>query len=276
MAERLPDIESLDVVSSTNDIVLEWGRSERPHGSALLARRQTRGRGRRGHVWESPAGNVYLSVLLRPGIGQGRLPGIALACGLGALEGLDCFDMSNAPQVKWPNDLVVTGRKLGGMVIECGHLGDEPFAVCGIGVNVASSPALPPALETGAPPLPPARLADLLDATPRLDAVAQAIRDAIVGRVDAWAEALRRMDERDGTVAPLLGDYQARLYLLGDEVDALSPDGAPLARGRFCAVDEWGRAVVRAPGGELRLSPEQASLRPAPPPTVPTTALRQE
>lgn len=263
MAERPSDIVCLDVVSSTNDVVLEWGRAGRQHGSALLARSQTRGRGRRGHVWESPTGNVYLSVLLRPGIDPERLPGIALACGLGALKGLDGFGMSNKLQVKWPNDLVVTGRKLSGMVIECGHLGDEPFAVCGIGVNVASSPALPPALGAGAAPLPPACLADLLDATPRLDAVAEAVRDAIVRRVDAWAEALRGMDAGSGTVAPLLGDYQARLYLLGEEVDVLSPDGAPLARGRFCAVDEWGRAVVCTPEGKLRLSPEQASLRPA-------------
>lgn len=261
MAGRLPSIEPLDVVTSTNDVALERALAGAPHGFAVLARRQTRGRGRRGHVWESPAGNVYLSVVLRPGVDAGRLPGIALACGLGSLDGLDRFIGGNESQVKWPNDLVAHGRKLGGMVIECGHLGEEPFAVCGVGVNVASAPPVPLAPATVPAPLVPVGLVDLLPDAPGTVEVAEAVRDGIVGRVNAWADGLRRAPASAGSVFPLLEDYQARLYLLGSDVEAISPEGTVVARGRFLAVDEWGRAVVERGEGVARLSPEQASLR---------------
>lgn len=267
MARRPSDILRLDVVPSTNDVALDRGRSGAPHGFAVLARRQTSGRGRRGHVWASPEGNLYLSVVLRPHVDAARLPGIALACGLGSLEGLDCLCMGNEAQVKWPNDLVVHGRKLGGMVIECAHSEDGPFAVCGIGVNVAAAPALAPAPAAGAAPLPPVSLADLLEEPPALDEVAEAVRDGIVRRVDAWAEALGGANVSAGTALPLLEDYQARLYLLGCEVEALSPAGEALLQGTFRAIDAWGRAVIEPREGEPRpFSPEQASLRPLPRP----------
>ena len=64
----------LDEVGSTNDEALALGRSGAPHGTAVAARNQTAGRGRRGHVWESPRGNLYLSVVLRPAVGPARLP----------------------------------------------------------------------------------------------------------------------------------------------------------------------------------------------------------
>lgn len=267
MARRPSDILRLDVVPSTNDVALERGRSGAPHGFAVLARRQTSGRGRRGHVWASPEGNLYLSVVLRPRVDAARLPGIALACGLGSLEGLDCLCSSNETQVKWPNDLVVHGRKLGGMVIECTHAKDGPFAVCGIGINVAASPALAPTPASGAAALPPVSLADLLERPPALDEVAHATLDGIVRRVDAWAGALEGAGASAGTALPLLEDYQARLYLLGHEVEALSPAGEALARGTFRAIDAWGRAVIDPREGDPRpFSPEQASLRPLPRP----------
>lgn len=102
----------LDEVGSTNDEALALGRSGAPHGTAVAARNQTAGRGRRGHVWESPRGNLYLSVVLRPAVGPARLPGLAAACGLGALS------VSNEAQLKWPNDLMARGRKLAGILVE--------------------------------------------------------------------------------------------------------------------------------------------------------------
>lgn len=259
----------LDTVTSTNDVGLELGRNGAPHGAAVLARRQTQGRGRRGHRWESPEGSVYLSVVLRPRLAPTRVPGIALACGLGSLEGLDALGCSNEVQVKWPNDLVWQGRKLGGMVVECGRLEDETFAVCGIGVNVSPRGRLETAAPASGPtPLSPVGLIELGVGTapagpssPTVEQVARAVREGIVRRVDDWADSLRRSAEEAGTVFPLLGDYQRRLYLLGETVDAVAPDGLPFARGRFAAIDEWGRAVVVTCDGVLRLSPEQASLR---------------
>lgn len=239
-----PALELWETVGSTNDRALELGREGAPHGSAVAARYQTAGRGRRGHVWESPRGNLYLSMVLRPQVVPSRLPGLAAACGLGATSALDVLLASNAPQLKWPNDLLVAGGKLGGILVEAARdNGGATFAVCGIGINIENAPR-----DLGA-----ISLAELGTAT-SFSALAEALRAGIVSRVDAWAAAA---GER-----PLDGirkDYLARLAWRGEKVVALSPTGRELARGTLDTVDSWGRAVVDG----TPFAAEQASLRPA-------------
>ncbi|MBE5023429.1 biotin--[acetyl-CoA-carboxylase] ligase [Olsenella sp. DSM 107455] len=237
----------LEETGSTNDDALGLGRAGAPHGTAVAARRQTAGRGRRGHVWESPAGNLYLSVVLRPAVAPTRLPGLAAVCGLGAA------DVLREARLKWPNDLLARGRKLAGALVEAARddAGDT-FAVCGIGVNVVSAPR-----DLGA-----ISLAELGEA-PSFSPLAKSLRDAVVGRVDAWAAA--------GGDRPLDGvrdDYLSRLAWLGEKVRVLAAeDGSELARGTFETVDPWGRAVVDG----IAYAAEQASLRPLDP--VPPTSL---
>lgn len=237
-------VRVLDEVGSTNDEVRSLGLAGAPHGSAVAARRQTAGRGRRGHTWASPEGNLYLSVLLRPDVPPSKLPGLAAACGLGVLDGLSGLELSNAPQLKWPNDILASDRKLGGILVEAGR--DDSggtFAVCGVGVNVKRAPADLEAIS----------LADL-GATPPFSALARALRDGIVARTDAWASA--------GGNEPLAGirdDYLESLAWLDREVRVLAPDGAPLACGSFETVDLWGRAVVDG----VAYASERASLRSA-------------
>ena len=239
-----PALELWETVGSTNDRALELGREGAPHGSAVAARRQTAGRGRRGHVWESPHGNLYLSIVLRPQVVPSRLPGLAAVCGLGATGALDVLLASNAPQLKWPNDLLAAERKLGGILIEAARdSGGETFAVCGIGINIETAPR-----DLGA-----ISLTELGAATP-FSELAEALREGIVSRVDAWAAAA---GER-----PLDGireDYLAHLAWRGEKVVALSPTGRELARGTLDTVDPWGRAVVDG----TPFAAEQASLRPA-------------
>ncbi|WP_241147258.1 biotin--[acetyl-CoA-carboxylase] ligase [Olsenella sp. An285] len=248
----LPPLQTLEEVGSTNDEARALGRSGAPSGAAVAARRQTAGRGRRGHTWASPEGNLYLSVLLRPAVPPSKLPGLAAACGLGMLDALDGFGLSNVPQLKWPNDVLARERKLAGILVEAGRdEAGETFAVCGVGVNIERAPA-----NLGA-----ICLADL-GAAPSFSALAEALRDGIVARTDAWAAA--------GGIEPLAGirdDYLARLTWLGQQVVALSPEGYVLCRGNLLAVDLWGRAVVEAPDGPRSFSTEQVSLRSACPPT---------
>lgn len=241
--KRLPRIRLLEKTVSTNDDVLELGRQGSESGTAVAARRQTAGRGRRGHAWESPAGNLYLSVLLRPEVPPSRLPGLAAACGLGVTDGLETLGLSNEVQLKWPNDLLARGQKLAGILVEAAR--DEagnPFAVCGIGINLESAPR-----ELGA-----IGLAELGSA-PSFSELAEVLRDSIVARVDAWAGA--------GGLCPLDGiqdDYLARLAWLSEKVAVLSPDGAELTRGVFETVDPWGRATIDG----NTYTAEQSSLRP--------------
>lgn len=236
------DLLTFDEVGSTNDVARELAEKGAAHGTAVAARRQTAGRGRRGHAWASPAGNLYLSVLLRPGIAPSRLPGLAAACGLGALDGLGAVTDSNEVQLKWPNDLLARGRKLGGILVEAGRdARGTTFAVCGIGINLESAPSHLEAIC----------LAEL-GAAPSFSALAEALRDGIVGRVDAWARA--------GGMEPLAGihdDYLAHLAWRGEKVAALSPAGEQLAAGVLEGVDVWGRAVVEG----IAYAAELASLR---------------
>lgn len=235
----------VDEVGSTNDEVRALAEGGAPHGSAVAARRQTAGRGRRGHVWHSPAGNLYLSILLRPRVAPARLPGLSAACGLGALHALRGLNGTNEVQLKWPNDLLARGRKLGGILVEAGRdKGGKTFAVCGIGINLEIAPR----------ELRGISLAEL-GARPSFSPLAEALRREVVRSVDAWSE--------EGGIEPLAGireEYLASLAWLGETVAALSPSGEPLRRGTLDTVDPWGRAVVDG----VPYAAEQASLRPAP------------
>lgn len=242
-------LQIFEEVGSTNDVVRELAEKGGAHGAAVAARRQTAGRGRRGHVWESPLGNLYLSILLRPDVAPSRLPGLAAACGLGALDGLGFAGVSNEVQLKWPNDLLAQERKLGGILVEVGRgSAGDVFAVCGIGINLEISPR-----NLGA-----ICLEELGSAT-SFSALAEALRDGVVASVDSWAGA--------GGIEPLAGirdDYLEHLAWRGEKVVALSPVGERLDAGVLEGVDVWGRVVVGTPHGPRHFSAEQASLRPAP------------
>ena len=137
-------------LGSTNDRGLAWLREGAPHGAVVTADAQDAGRGRRGRAWFSPPGaNLYVSVLLRPGPVRpsSRLGALGLAVGVGLREGLPPL---RAPVVlKWPNDLKVEGRKLGGILCEARWIDDEPEVVVGFGLNVHPS-AFPAALRSQA------------------------------------------------------------------------------------------------------------------------------
>ena len=185
-----------------------------------------------------------LSVVLRPQVTPTRLPGLAAACGLGVLDALDAFAISNEAQLKWPNDLLARNLKLAGILVETARDDTgQTFAVCGVGLNVEHAPRGLGAIC----------LAELGDA-PSFSPLAERLRLGVVSRVDAWAAT---PDERplDG----ILGDYLARLAWLGEKVRVLAAeDGSELACGTFETVDPWGRAVVAG----VPYASELVSLRP--------------
>lgn len=138
-AAVLPLLASLDIawsVGSTNTELLRCSAPQR--GTAvLLAERQTGGRGRRGREWASPlAAHVYLSVLRGFAGGLSRLGGLSLVAGVAVAEALRAQGIGEVT-LKWPNDLVVDGRKLGGLLVEGGgEFAGPARAVIGLGVNV--------------------------------------------------------------------------------------------------------------------------------------------
>jgi BirA family biotin operon repressor/biotin-[acetyl-CoA-carboxylase] ligase len=135
-------VEFRAVTSSTNDDALKGARAGAPHGALYVAGNQTAGRGRRGNRWFGAEGqSVAFTVLLRPKVAASRASGVALVGGLAvraAVSGwLRAEGRSGEPLVKWPNDVVIGGRKLCGILAESQIRGSEVLAIAlGIGLNL--------------------------------------------------------------------------------------------------------------------------------------------
>lgn len=131
---RIGALDVRDSIDSTQAELLRRGRAQ-PDASVLLADQQTAGRGRRGRTWISPPGaNLYLSMFRRVSGGVRAQAGLSLALGVASAEALHAAGI-DAVRLKWPNDLLAHGRKLGGLLVETTGEGDAVIA--GIGVNVA-------------------------------------------------------------------------------------------------------------------------------------------
>jgi BirA family biotin operon repressor/biotin-[acetyl-CoA-carboxylase] ligase len=137
-------------IGSTNEIAFSLGQQEEPHGAVVLAEEQTAGRGRAGRTWHSEkSAGIYVSILLRPAIPPGQAPALTLLAGLAARDAV--FEQTGlSPDLRWPNDLLLKGKKLCGVLTE---MQAEPFAVkfvvVGIGLNINHT-SLPESLKASA------------------------------------------------------------------------------------------------------------------------------
>lgn len=190
---RSRDIRRYDEVPSTNEVAAALGRQGAPEGLVVTADHQTAGRGRRGRRWLAPPGtSLLVSVLLLPAPepGYAHLPTLAMA--LAAAEA--CEDVAGVcPRLKWPNDVVVGERKLGGVLGEA----TTDAVVVGAGLNVNWGEQSPP---------PPGVSLDALVGHP-VDRTA--LLDALLGHLDQRLAAPRDQ---------LLADYRAASATLGRRV----------------------------------------------------------
>lgn len=133
-AAALGQLQVHQQIDSTNTLLLK---GDFGCGDVALAEQQTAGRGRRGREWVSPlAGNVYLSVRWHFSAGMACLEGLSLAVGVAIAEALESLGVDGV-ELKWPNDIWVSGRKLAGVLVEVGgDVSGECFAVIGLGMNV--------------------------------------------------------------------------------------------------------------------------------------------
>lgn len=209
----VPRLEVRATVTSTLDVAHELAQAGSPSGTLVLAEEQTEGRGRQGRRWVSPpGGGVWLTMLLTPPA-MPTIGVLALRAGLAAAEALSEAARELAPRLKWPNDVVVAGRKAGGILCEARWSADAPLWVAvGVGLNVAGP--VPVELRGTA-----IALADIAPAISRLS-----ILSALVPR-------LRALEALPPTLS---GAEQARFlerawWPAGDgTVAGLAPDGALL------------------------------------------------
>lgn len=178
--------------ASSQDIAAQAAQDGAPHGTAVVVDVQTGGRGRRGRVWEAPAGALTLSVILRPSCPPGDIGWIPLATAVALREALDA-----RLRIKWPNDLLLPdGRKVGGVLAEAEIVGGAVrHVIVGVGVNLVAAPPVDGAgalAALGPPPSHDAAVDAILAALLRWTA---AQPDAIAAAWEAgWAHRGARLD----------------------------------------------------------------------------------
>ncbi len=223
----------LDRTDSTNSQLKRMALEGAPHGSLCLCEEQTAGRGRLGRSWVSqPGAGLWLSVLVRPRLSPSQAPLLTLCTALAMAEAVRTVT-GLRPGIKWPNDLVLEGRKICGILLEISAEPDQiEYVVIGTGLNVKKN-AVPPELAAQA-----AALEDFC--TPPLrHRLLTAYLAALETRLDALSE--RGWE----AVAP---DYQAACVTLGSTVQV---SGAVSCTGVAERVDEQGALWVRDGGGVL-------------------------
>jgi BirA family biotin operon repressor/biotin-[acetyl-CoA-carboxylase] ligase len=164
-------LECHEVLESTSTLLKQRAEAGEAEGLAIQALRQSAGRGRQGRGWDSPAGNLYISALLRPAVPLREAPEWSFVAAVALAETLKpLLPKAARPMLKWPNDLLLDGAKAAGILVETGVAANHELDwICiGIGVNIATKPSLPDrataclAEYLPAPPAPEVLAAQLL------------------------------------------------------------------------------------------------------------------
>jgi BirA family transcriptional regulator, biotin operon repressor / biotin---[acetyl-CoA-carboxylase] ligase len=242
-------IEHHRQIDSTNTRAVELARAGAPEGTLVLAEEQTAGRGRLGRRWHAPAGSSLLfSLILRPDLAPSQAQRATMIVSLAAVEAIDAVTRLHAA-VKWPNDVLVNGRKVGGVLTELGAgvSGALDYVVVGMGLNVNLAVEDLPEVMTPATSL-------MREAGQRVSRLSLLL--ALLERVEYHLERMRRggspheaWRRRLATLGQhvVVGTPEETIEGLAEDVDA---DGALMVR---TADDESGERIVRILAGDVTL-----------------------
>lgn len=223
-------IKKLDSTTSTNDEAKHGAASNEAEGLVVWALKQTAGRGRYGRTWESPEGNLYISILLRPGCNTAHAPRYGFVAALAVHDTVHSFLPETNVTLKWPNDVLVDGKKISGILLEASSApnGRIVWVVTGIGLNVAWHPedALYPSTSLESAGASSVELEEILEVL--LDRFyywkALMEKEGFAPIHDAWLEAAQK-----GRLAVRLPDQTIE--------------------GEFVALDNKGNLVLRLANG---------------------------
>ena len=205
----------------------ELARNGASEGLWLRAERQTSGKGRQGRAWDSPAGNLYISTLVRVRPGEPSPATLALVAAVALEEAVSLFGVQ--PMLKWPNDLLVGGAKLSGILLER----VEDAVIIGFGVNLAHHPVDLDRPATSVAAHAPA---------PDPQVFAETLAEIFARWLSRW---------RDG-IAPVRERWLARAHPLGTALTARLADGSAVD-GLFEGLDPQGALTLRLADGTTRV-----------------------
>jgi len=222
-------------LDSTNEEAERLAHGGAPHGTVVLADKQSAGRGRLGRRWYSPAGeNLYFSTVLRPGLEPSAAPPLSLAAAVGVAEGVRGF-VGRPPQVKWPNDLLYGGRKFCGILLtmsaDAGHV---RHVIMGLGLNINTT-SFPPELQAQATSLRLERKGSLQRAL---------VLASVLNSLEPWIDRLLQ----NGS-APVIKAWLELADWMGQWITVNQPHGK--VQGEALGLDERGALCLRRKDGSL-------------------------
>jgi len=221
----------VEATESTNADVSARARAGEPAGLVLVAEHQTAGRGRLDRTWEAPTrAGLTFSVLLRPAVEAAMWPWLPLVAGLAAARGVRRATALTDVALKWPNDVLVGGAKLAGILVERVETAEGPAAVVGIGINVSTT--------QDELPVPTATSLALAGADVERGALLSAVLTELPHLLELW----------ETSTEELHAAYVEECDTLGQVVEVHLPSGDTLT-GRAVAVDDEGRLDVETDDG---------------------------
>ena len=239
----------LEETDSTNDQLKKLARQGAPHGTVLIADRQSGGHGRMGRSFHSPGGvGIYFSILLRPQCAPGELMHLTCATAVAMCEAVEKA-AGFRPGIKWTNDLVSGKRKLGGILTELGlsPRGGVDYAIIGIGINCCQQEA------------------DFAEEIREIAASLSMVTGKEIDRAAvaaAMMDALYRMDRMLLTEkSAILDSYRKNCITIGREISLLRV-GEPVRHGKAVDMDDEGALIVEfADGHREAVNSGEVSIR---------------
>lgn len=227
-----------ETVGSTNTIAAKLAERGAQEGTVVLADSQKKGRGRIGRYWVSPPDvNIYMSIILRPNIKPKEGPLLTIMAAVGCSTALRRVTGLNVT-IKWPNDLIVSDKKIGGILTE---MKTSPkkiiFAIAGIGINVN--------VDVDAFPDDVKRTATSVKNETGIPYSRTAIIIEILNEIDHWYRTLKESGKEK-----LLSEWLRLASTYGREVKVT--DGKETFRGLAESIDDEGRLILRLQSGSLK------------------------
>jgi BirA family transcriptional regulator, biotin operon repressor / biotin---[acetyl-CoA-carboxylase] ligase len=240
-------LKAYDTIGSTNDEALRLAADGAGEGTVVLATLQTAGRGRARTAgsWVSPPGNLYSSVILTPkSIPLARVGEVSFVAGIALARTAAFFlPVDRLPRLKWPNDVLVGGAKISGILVETLAATEDPVVVLGMGLNVTHAPEGLPYPVTG---LRQEGASGLITARDVLDRLLQELDHSY----QIW--------QAEG-FAPIRAEWLTLAHSIGDPVRVRLPDGVVL-EGSFGGMDEDGALQLRLQGQTRRITAGDVQL----------------
>jgi BirA family biotin operon repressor/biotin-[acetyl-CoA-carboxylase] ligase len=223
----------VDQATSTNEVLLKLPAGE-AHAHALMADYQTAGRGRRGKQWQSPPGrNIYLSLAWRYAGLPAGFSCLSLALGVCVVRALQCQGITDL-ELKWPNDIQVNGRKLGGILVESVRSGDGTVrVVAGVGINVGLDANSPSAQAIDQPWTSICMLPGAVVDPGLRDRIAGSLLDQMIGCMSTYTAS---------GFEPLREEWQGLDAFNGKPVSVSAP--GRMLKGKVLGIDEQGKLLV--------------------------------